>query len=188
MISPCYNSCFAKIQYIWKNVWLHFLFYFAIHCMDGCNWNCELTQYLWKKRWLRVVVSKKHSTLENTSYLQRASCNNDDTTQIYDCKCSFETTIHLKQKYLSNTLIGNLCLQVLFEKTPYRLRNGWPQLKIQKKHCTLKKKLFAAIKNCNLQRKNVLGTTTLDQYFLYFTKSFVHLSVIPAGCYFSIYK
>ena len=33
---------------------------------------------------------KKHSTLENTWSLQVASWNNDGTTQMYGCKCSFE--------------------------------------------------------------------------------------------------
>ena len=68
----------------------------AIHRMDGCNWNCELTQCLWKKGWLQVLVSKKHNTLENTRSLQAAPWNNDGTTQMYGCKCSFEITIRLK--------------------------------------------------------------------------------------------
>ena len=45
MISPCYNTCSAKIQQIWKNAWLQLLFYNkkgAYHRMDGCYWNCEL--------------------------------------------------------------------------------------------------------------------------------------------------
>ena len=56
----------------------------------------ELTQYLWKQRRLQVLISKKDSTLENAKSLQVASWNNDVTTQIYSCKCSFEVTIRLK--------------------------------------------------------------------------------------------
>ena len=33
-----------------------------------------------------------------------------------------------------------------------------------------------------------LGTNTLDQFFLYITCIFVHLSVIAAACYFRVYK
>ena len=61
-----------KTQQTWKNVWLHLLFYFAIHGMDGYNWNCKLTQYLWKQGWFQVLVSKKHIALENTKPLQKA--------------------------------------------------------------------------------------------------------------------
>ena len=38
------------------------------------------------------------------------------------------------------------------------------------------------------KKKMFLGTTTLDQSFLYFTKIFVHLSVFVAACYFSVCK
>ena len=44
------------------------------------DWNGELTQYLWKQGWLQVLISKKHSTLENTRSMQVASWNNDGTT------------------------------------------------------------------------------------------------------------
>ena len=56
-----------------------------------------------------------HSTLEKTRSLQVACWNNDGTSQIYGCKCSFEIKICFKYKYLSNTLyICNLWLHVLF--------------------------------------------------------------------------
>ena len=64
--------------------------------MYGCNRNGELTQYIWKQGWLQVLISKKHSALENATSLQVASWNNDGTTQIYGNKCSFEITICLK--------------------------------------------------------------------------------------------
>ena len=44
----------------------------------------------------KVLFSKKGRTRENTKSLQKASWNDDDTIQIYGCKCSFEITIHLK--------------------------------------------------------------------------------------------
>ena len=44
-----------------------------------------------------MPVSKKHSALENPRSLQAASWNNDGTTQMYGCKCSFEITIPLKK-------------------------------------------------------------------------------------------
>ena len=59
-----------------------------------------------------------------------------------------------------------------------------------KKHCNLKKKLFLATKHSNLKGKKNLGTSFGSQPFLkscYFTKIFVHLSVITAVCYFSVY-
>ena len=68
----------------------------AIHRMDGCNWNCELTQYLWKKGWLQVLVSKENTTLENNKSLQVASWNSDGTSQMCSCKCLFEIAIRLE--------------------------------------------------------------------------------------------
>ena len=163
------------------------LFYFAIHRMDGCNWNCKLIKYFWNRGWLQVLVSKKHSTLEDTRSLQEASWNNDGTTEMYGCMCSFETTERLKRKCLSNTLyIGNSWPQVLFWKTPYPLRNGWPQLKKQR-NTVLWKKLRLII--VTYKENMFLWTTTLDHsFFLYFTMIFVHLPVIETVCSFSVYK
>ena len=97
MICLCYNSSwFEKIQKIWKNVCLQLLFYNrkkAICQINDCNWNGKLTQCLWKQGWLEVLISMKHSTLENTRSLQVTSWINDGTTQIYGCKWSFEITI-----------------------------------------------------------------------------------------------
>ena len=61
-----------------------------------------------------------------------------------------------------------------------------------KKHCTLKKKLFPAIKHSNLQGKNVFrnnyfGSQSFPLSFC-FTQIFVYLSVITAVYYFSVYK
>ena len=72
-------SCSAKTQQNWKNAWLQLLIYNrkrAIHRMDNCSWNCELTQ------WLQILVSKKPSTLENTRSLHMTFWNNDGTTQM----------------------------------------------------------------------------------------------------------
>ena len=63
-------------------------------------------------------------------------------------------------------------------KNTVSLKSGWQPLLDIKKHCTLKK-IFHAVKHSNLQNT----TTTTSQSFLfscYFTKSFVHLSVIAA--------
>ena len=69
---------------------------FCYSSMDGCNWNCELSQYFWKKGWPQMLVSKKHSTTENSRSLQKAFWNKDGTTQMYGCKFSFEITICFK--------------------------------------------------------------------------------------------
>ena len=37
IIFPCYNSCSAKTQQIWNNVWQQLLFYDKNHRMDGCS-------------------------------------------------------------------------------------------------------------------------------------------------------
>ena len=54
------------------------------------------------------------------------------------------------------------------------------------------KKLFPAIKHSNLQGKNVFRNNYFEsQPFpmsYYFTRIFVHLSVIAAACYFNVYK
>ena len=51
--------------------------------MNGSNWNYELTQYPWKKGWFQVLVSKKHTTLENTRSLQKTFWKDNGTAQIY---------------------------------------------------------------------------------------------------------
>ena len=60
-----------------------------------------------------------------------------------------------------------------------------------KKHGSLKK-LFPATKRSNLQGKKIFRNNYFgSQPFLmscYFTKIFVHLPVIAAVCYFSVYK
>ena len=96
LVSPCYNSCSATAQQIWKNERLQLLFYNrkrVTHRMDVCNWTCELTHYPWKKGWLQMLVWKKYSTLKNTRSRQVASWNNDGTTQMQGCKCYFEIKI-----------------------------------------------------------------------------------------------
>ena len=62
------------------------------------------------------VCFKENNTLENTkliiakvtantqSSLQKDPWNNDGTTQIYGCKCSFEIKIRFKSKYLTHKL------------------------------------------------------------------------------------
>ena len=122
--------------------------------MNNCVWNCALTRDLWKKGWQQVLVSKKHSILENT---RSVPWNIDDTTQMYGCKCSFKIIIRLKQKCLSYTLhIRNAWSLVLFYKIFYPLRNGWSQLiSWGKETLYSEKKLFPAIKYSNLQGKNI---------------------------------
>ena len=113
----------------------------TIRRMDDCNWNGELTQYPWKQRWLQVLISKKHSTLENIRSLQVASWNNKGTTQVHGCKCSFEIS--------SKTLcIHNSWLQVLFENK-YNIHNHFREIT---KHCTLEKTFPCDYSK--LQRKN----------------------------------
>ena len=62
----------------------------AYHRMDGCNWNCELAL---KKG---MTASACFKETQYTISLQVASWNNDSTTQMYGCKCSFEIATHLK--------------------------------------------------------------------------------------------
>ena len=83
--------------------------------MGDCNWNGKLTQYSWKQGWLQVLISKKHSTLENTRSTQVASWNNGGTIQMYGYKCSYELQYALNRKISVNTLYKiNSWLQVLF--------------------------------------------------------------------------
>ena len=86
---------------------------------------------------------------------------------IHDCKCSFE-------------------------KNPYPLRNGWPQLLLWNKETLYpEKNWFLRLNAVTFKefffKNNYFGS----QSFLmscYFTRIFVHLSVIVAVCYFSIPK
>ena len=79
----------------------------------------------------------------------------------------------------------------------YPLRNGWPQL------LSRNKETLYSERNCSLQLITVTykekmffrnNYSTLDHslflwvFTYYFTKIFVHLSVIAAVCYFSVYK
>ena len=70
---------------------------------------------------------------------------------------------------------------------------GRSHFREEEKDCTLKTKRFPAIKYSSLQRKNFFFEQLL--YFglqslmnFYFTNIFVHLQVIAAAFYFSIYK
>ena len=88
----------------------------------------ELTKYLWKHT-MASAISKKYSTLENTRSLQVTSWNNDGTTQMFRCKCSFELTIGLKQKCLSITLYVHNCCRCCSLKTIIK------HSKLQRKKC-----------------------------------------------------
>ena len=122
----------------------------VIYRMDDCYRNCESTQYLWKKRWLQVLISKKHSTHGNIRSLQVASWNNDSNTQMGGCKCSFEITVCLKLKYLPNTLYTcNSWLQVLFYKNTVSIEEWWPQL------LSWNKERMYSEKNCFLRLSTV---------------------------------
>ena len=60
-----------------------------------------------------------------------------------------------------------------------------------RKHSALKKSYSLRLNTVTYREKIFLGTTTFSQSFLlscYFTKTFVHLSVVAAVCYFSVYK
>ena len=50
------------------------------------------------------------------------------------------------------------------------------------------KKTSLRLNTVTYKEKMFLGTTTLDESFLFFTKLFMHLSVIAAACYFNVYK
>ena len=99
--------------------------------MDGCNWNCKLTQYL-----------------SNT-------CQIHCVHAIYGCKRS-------SKKYRIHWWM-----------------NSHSYFCEIKKHCTLKKTVFF--------RSNYFGPHPFLMNF-YFTKIFVHLLVIAAARYFSVYK
>ena len=134
----------------------------------------------------RSNIFQNRIFFNNTLSLQMVSWNIKDATQIYGCKSSFEITTRLKQKYLSNTLYhkyaihGCKCSSKKYS-IHLKIRDTVP--------C---KKLFPAIKHSNLHRISFGGATTLDSsLFLiscFFTKIFVHLSVIAEVCHFSVYK
>ena len=76
------------------------------------------------------------------------------------------------KKYFRNQKCYEVC-QVNFEKFTLRSNNFKSRYQYQ----------------CNLQGKNISRNNYFgSQPFLYFTKIFVHLSVIAAACYISIYK
>ena len=80
MISPCCNSCSAKTSKSECVAAFALLF-----CSLSNGWlqlKLRINSILLKKRWLQVLVSKKHSSLENTRSLQKASWNNDSTTHM----------------------------------------------------------------------------------------------------------
>ena len=56
-----------------------------------------------------------------------------------------------------------------------------------KKHCISEKTVPCDL-TVTYKEKILLEITTLDHSLLYFTKIFVHESVIAAVCYFSVYK
>ena len=91
--------------------------------------------------------------------------------------------------------ICNLYLLLLFWKIPYPLRNGWPQVlswnretPYSEKNCSSRLNTVTYKEKCFLNNNH----STLDHsLFLWASISlrfFVHLSVISAVCYFSVYK
>ena len=111
MISPCYNSCSAKTQQVWKNEWLQLPFYNrkkAVHRVDCYNWTCVLTQNLQDIRCVKSVLIWSYSGphfpafgLNTERYVGKYDqCNSkfrhfsrsDD-----DCRCLFKkNTVPLK--------------------------------------------------------------------------------------------
>ena len=98
-------------------------------------------------------------------------------------------------KYLSNTLyIRNSWLQVLFKKTPYPLRNGWPQLLSWNKETLYPTENRSVRLNAVTNKEKMFFRNSYfrAQPFLmscYFTKIFVYLQyIISVVCYFSAYK
>ena len=124
------------------------------------------------KKELAASPSKKHSTLENIKLLLVASWNNDGVTQIFGCKCSFEITTCLKQKYLPNTLYhihaihGSKCS---FKKYSIHWKmGGHNYFREIKKYYTLKK-ILSAVEQSNLQR------IFFRNHYNYFIASFYQL-------------
>ena len=131
--------------------------------MDGYNCNRKLTQFLWKKGWLQILVSKKHTTLENNMSLQLTSWNEDGNTQIHGCKCSFEITIR------------RISIEVRLAAVAF----------VKQRNTRLWQNLVPSIKRSNVQEENIfLGTTTLDHsLFLWAAISLRFLYL-----YFGVYK
>ena len=107
-----------------------------------------------------MLVSKKHSTGENTRSLRVAYWNNDGTTQMYGCKNFFEITNALNINickilyYLyiaytpfmaASTLLKNMSTDEWMAATTF----------VKQGNNVLWKKLFPAIKQSNPQGKNV---------------------------------
>ena len=160
---------------------------FVIKKVYLSNWCLHLelrvkSIHLNKKGSLRELVSKKRNILGNTWSLQVVSWNNDGTTQMYRCKCSFEITIQIKKKHVSSSLhIRISWFQVLFKKIPY----VWLQLFSWKKDTLYCKKIsFLQLNTVTYKEKKVFKNNYLGlQPFLmsyYFIKIFVCLSVIAA--------
>ena len=119
-----------------------------------------------------------------------ASWNNRGTTQIYGCKCSFEIKIHVKQIcqiHLIYAIYGCKCSSkkslIDWEMVG---RNYFREILYSEK-CSLwlklQEKMFFSNDYSTLDHSLFLWVFTY-----YFTKIFVHLSLIVATCYFSVYK
>ena len=75
------------------------------HLSNGClQLDLKINSITLKKGMTAGACSKKHSTLENTRFLQVVSGSNDGHIHMYCFNCSFEITMCLEYKYLSNTL------------------------------------------------------------------------------------
>ena len=118
------------------------------------------------------------------------SWKNDGTIQMYGCKCSFEIKIRRKQICQIHLIYAIYGCNYSSKKQ----RIGWGMVgRNYFREILCSEKIFPEItyKEKMFLRNNY---STLDHslflwiFTYYFTKIFVHLSIIAAVCYFSVYK
>ena len=100
--------------------------------------------------------------------------------------------IEISVKYI---VTCNLWLQGLFSKVPYPLRNGWQQVLswneetlYSENNCSLRLNAVSYKEKMFFQEQLLYSRSQIFLISCYFTKIFVHLSVLAAGCYLSVHK
>ena len=72
--------------------------------MDGCDWNCELTQRLWKRDDWKSLLQRNIVSLKILDHRKWPPETMTVSSQMYDCKRFFEIIKRIKEKYLPSSM------------------------------------------------------------------------------------
>ena len=162
--------------------------------MDRCSWNWKLTLFLWKKGWLQELVQRNTAPLKILDH-----CKWPPETMTAPLKCAAASallkckmpSIGIPVKYIVYThfLVASALLKKYCIHWGMDGRNYFCE--IWKLSTLIKTVPYDQTQKLTRRKCFFRNNYFWSQPFLmscYFTRIFVHLSVIAAVCYFSVSK